>query len=73
MRNEENTDEDSGDEDMVDTNNLPGSQLRSEVEVFSNGGELESSQAEYLSSDNFESEDDLPLSLLIKRSKIADS
>ncbi|KAK9688210.1 Transposase IS4 [Popillia japonica] len=68
--NEENTDEDSGDEDMVDINNLPGSQLRSEVEVFSNGDELESSQAEYLSSDNFDSEDDLPLSLLIKRSKI---
>ncbi|KAK9728686.1 hypothetical protein QE152_g17120 [Popillia japonica] len=32
--NEENTDEDSGDEDVVEINNLPGSQLRSEVEVF---------------------------------------
>ncbi|KAK9708259.1 Transposase IS4 [Popillia japonica] len=55
---------------MLDINNLPGSPLRSEVEVFNNGDELESSQAEYLSSDNFDNEDDLPLSLLIKRSKI---
>ncbi|KAK9754664.1 hypothetical protein QE152_g1114 [Popillia japonica] len=68
--NEENTDEDSGDEDMMDINNLPGSQLRSGVEVFNNGNGLESSQAEYLSSDNFDSEDDLPLSLFIRRSKI---
>ncbi|KAK9752400.1 hypothetical protein QE152_g4220 [Popillia japonica] len=63
--NEANTDEDSGDEDLVDINNLLGSQLRSEVEVLNNGDELESSQAEYLSLDNFDSEDDLPLSLFI--------
>ncbi|KAK9711868.1 hypothetical protein QE152_g25206 [Popillia japonica] len=68
--NEETTDEDCGDEVMVDINNLPGSQLRSEVEVFNNGDELESSQAEYLSSHNFDSEDDLPLSLFIKRFEV---
>ncbi|CAH1956597.1 unnamed protein product [Acanthoscelides obtectus] len=37
--NEYNTDEDSGDENEVDINNLPGSQLMTEVEVvFENKG-----------------------------------
>ncbi|CAH1980438.1 unnamed protein product [Acanthoscelides obtectus] len=37
--NEYNTDEDSGDENEVDINNLPGSQLMTEVEiVFENEG-----------------------------------
>ncbi|KAK9688123.1 hypothetical protein QE152_g35772 [Popillia japonica] len=66
---DENTNENFGNGNMVDINNLPGNQLRSEVEVFNNGDELESSQAE-LSSDNFDSEDVMSLSLFIKRLQI---
>lgn len=55
--NEENTDEDSGDEDTVDVNNLPGGQLRGQVEVLvpadpETGVQMEES----------DSDEDLPLS-----------
>lgn len=49
------TDEDSGEEDNVDLNNLPGGQLRAQVEVELNGDQ-------HNEEDDWESEDDLPLS-----------
>ncbi|CAH1987929.1 unnamed protein product [Acanthoscelides obtectus] len=66
---EYNTDEDSGDENEVDINNLPGSQLMTEVEVvFENKG---SNQTTVKS--DFDSDDDLPLSTFLtqKRPKLS--
>lgn len=48
------TDEDSGDEDVMNINNLPGNQLLSEAEIVISEND----------SDNEEDEDDLPLSSL---------
>ncbi|CAH1964623.1 unnamed protein product [Acanthoscelides obtectus] len=60
--NEYNTDEDSGDENEVDINNLPGSQLMTEVEVvFENKGSNQTT----VESD-FDSDDDLCLPFLRK-------
>ncbi|XP_036327532.1 uncharacterized protein LOC118740145 [Rhagoletis pomonella] len=53
--NAEITDEDSGDEEIVTLNNLPGSQLRASAEI------------EYMSSDS--DDDDVPLCSLAKRSR----
>ncbi|CAH1972135.1 unnamed protein product [Acanthoscelides obtectus] len=67
--NEYNTDEDSGDENEVDINNLPGSQLMTEVEVvFENKGSNQTT----VESD-FDSDDDLPLSTFLtkKRPKLS--
>ncbi|CAH1972734.1 unnamed protein product [Acanthoscelides obtectus] len=67
--NEYNTDEDSGDENEVDINNLPGSQLMAEVEVvFENKGSNQTT----VESD-FDSDDDLPLSTFLtkKRPKLS--
>lgn len=50
------TDEDSGDEDMMTVNNLPGSQLRSEAEL------MNSSQENV--DDGYDEDDYIPLSLL---------
>ncbi|KAK9744115.1 hypothetical protein QE152_g8089 [Popillia japonica] len=47
------TDEDSGDENFVSIDNLPGSQLRAEAEVM-----------EHLDEELWEEEDNIPLSLL---------
>ncbi|CAH1980196.1 unnamed protein product [Acanthoscelides obtectus] len=61
--NEYNTDEDSGDENEVDINNLPGSQLMTEVEVvFENMGSNQTT----VESD-FDSDDDLPLSTFLTK------
>lgn len=46
------TDEDSGDEDNVDINNLPASQMQSVVEVVASNNTID---------DNWDSEDELPL------------
>lgn len=60
----ENTDEDSGEEDNVEINNLPGRQLRATAEVKLPETLLDSQQ-----SDEFDSDDDLPLSHFVKRPK----
>lgn len=57
--NEEITDEDSGDEETVNMNNLPESQLRAEVQVSFEDG----TQTPELVTDSWDSEDDLPLSV----------
>ncbi|CAH1984377.1 unnamed protein product [Acanthoscelides obtectus] len=63
--NEYNTDEDSGDENEVDINNLPGSQLMIEVEVvFENKGSNQTT----VESD-FDSDDDLPLSTFLRKKR----
>ncbi|XP_030747121.1 piggyBac transposable element-derived protein 3-like [Sitophilus oryzae] len=49
------TDEDSGDEDVVDVNNLPAAQLRAEAELFAHNSDNE-----------WEDEDKIPLSELRK-------
>lgn len=54
------TDEDSGDENVVDINNLPGSQLRAEVEA-----EIEVPSS--VSESDWESDDDKPLSTFVER------
>nr|CAI5860738.1 unnamed protein product [Callosobruchus analis] len=56
--NNENTDEDSGDEDDVILDNLPGSQLLAEAEVLHDSTAADTE----VSADGFDSEDDLPLS-----------
>lgn len=62
--NEEITDEDSGDEETVNMNNLPGSQLRAEVQVsFEERTQTPEPQTPELESDLWDSEDDLPLSV----------
>lgn len=58
--NEEITDEDSGDEETVNMNNLPGSQLRAEVQVSFE----DCTQTPELETDSWDSEDDLPLSVI---------
>lgn len=50
------TDEDSGEEDVVQLDNLPGSQLRAPAEIKLNTG----------STDDFSSDDDLPLSTFVQ-------
>lgn len=52
------TDEDSGDEDLIDINNLPASQMQSQVEVNTR-----------ITDEDWSSEDELPLSELQRRSK----
>ncbi|KAI4460763.1 hypothetical protein MML48_5g00016168 [Holotrichia oblita] len=69
------TDEDSGDDDFVDINNVPGSQLRApEKNVTRSNNEHFNVNVEGLEldqhSDLVEDEDDLPLSVLAKRLKI---
>lgn len=59
--NNENTDEDSGEEEIVGMNNLPGSQLRAEVEIINDSQTVDN---EINSSD---SEDDLPLLHFVKK------
>ncbi|KAJ8946609.1 hypothetical protein NQ318_007210 [Aromia moschata] len=55
--NEEHTDEDSGEDDLVDMNNLPGSQLRGHVEIMDSNKTNENSDSET------DSDEDVPLSL----------
>ncbi|XP_050293841.1 piggyBac transposable element-derived protein 3-like [Anthonomus grandis grandis] len=63
--NEYNTDEDFGDENEVDINNLPGSQLMTEVKViFENKGSNQTT----VESD-FDSDDDLPLSIFLRKKR----
>lgn len=64
--NNENTDEDSGEEDNVELNNLPGSQLRAEVEIRAR----RSIQTRDVEDASWDSDDDLPLATFVKRSKI---
>ncbi|XP_050308063.1 piggyBac transposable element-derived protein 3-like [Anthonomus grandis grandis] len=69
--NEYNTDEDSSEENEVDINNLPGSQLMAQVEViFENKGSNQTT----VESD-FDSDDNLPLSTFLtkKRPKLSTS
>lgn len=54
--NEEVTDEDSGDENVVDINNLPGLQLRAPAEINLN---------QRVDDSDFSSDDDLPIAKLI--------
>nr|CAI5868144.1 unnamed protein product [Callosobruchus analis] len=68
--NNENTDEDSGDEDDVILDNLPGSQLLAEAEVLHDSTAADTE----VSADGFDSEDDLPLSTFgtrVVESKVA--
>nr|CAI5855932.1 unnamed protein product [Callosobruchus analis] len=68
--NNENTDEDSGDEDDVILDNLPGSQLLAEAEVLHDTTAADTE----VSADGFDSEDDLPLSTFgtrVVESKVA--
>ncbi|KAI4469575.1 helix-turn-helix psq domain [Holotrichia oblita] len=58
--NDYNTDEDSGEEDNVVLNNLPGSQLRGNVEVFINEDEEKGVDVE----EDWESEDESDVDLL---------
>lgn len=60
---DELTDEDSGDEDYLQIDNLPASQLRAPAEVV-----FEGRNAEHTSSDD--SDDDLPLSELAKKQNL---
>ncbi|KAK9732100.1 hypothetical protein QE152_g13121 [Popillia japonica] len=53
--NNENTDEDSDDDEHISINNLPADQLRAEAEVLVH------------ENNESDSEDDIPLSILIKR------
>nr|CAH7764628.1 unnamed protein product [Callosobruchus chinensis] len=55
------TDEDSGEEDNVVINNLPGLQLRTLTEVVLQNTENAS---------DFDSEDELPLSRFLRRQKV---
>lgn len=69
--NDYNTDEDSGDENVVDINNVPGSQLMAEAEaIFDHLDEdtLISDMQEPVD-EEYNSEDDLPLSHFQKRLK----
>lgn len=59
------TDEDSGEEDNVAIENLPGAQLRAEAEY-----QITPVVDDEEDNDGFDSEDDLPLSGLIKRKRI---
>ncbi|KAJ8928847.1 hypothetical protein NQ314_018532 [Rhamnusium bicolor] len=61
--NDYNTDEDSGDETEVMLSNLPGSQLRGNVEVF-----MDQDQEDNLE-ENWDSEDEMPLSSFKKLKK----
>nr|CAI5828917.1 unnamed protein product [Callosobruchus analis] len=68
--NNENTDEDSGDEDDVILDNLPGSQLLAEAEVLHDSTAADTE----VSADGFDSEGDLPLSTFgtkVAESKVA--
>nr|CAI5859413.1 unnamed protein product [Callosobruchus analis] len=68
--NNENTNEDSGDEDDVILDNLPGSQLLAEAEVLHDSTAADTE----VSADGFDSEDDLPLSTFgtrVVESKVA--
>lgn len=58
--NEDHTDEDSGDEEFVDLNNLPGSQLRAPVEIIGPNN----------SNSETDSDDDVPLSIFCGKSKL---
>lgn len=74
------TDEDSGDEDGVNINNLPGSQLRAEAEIFHDVSEVTNRKnilkripVPYNDLDDTDSEDNIPLIELrgrIKKRKI---
>lgn len=69
--NEYNTDEDSGDENDVVLNNLPGSQLRGIVEVSMGKNQEDRKESEDViddvTVDNWNSDDDLPLSTFVQR------
>lgn len=69
------TDEDSGDENIVDINNLPGSQLRAEAEFFktSTNNKNQVQTLTIMECTNSDSEDDLPLSEIRTRIKKTES
>lgn len=69
------TDEDSGEEDNVTMNNLPGSQLRAEVEVTFNSKSYNfvPDTPEVPVMDDFDPEDELPLSHSVKKAKLCKS
>lgn len=66
---DDNTDEDSGEEDSVNINNLPGNQLTAEAEVIeSEAAENSDSTASQNEPDeSTDSEDNIPLSRLVKK------
>lgn len=67
--NDENTDEDSGEEDFLTLNNLPGSHLRAEAEVFYDNG-TPTDNGECSKEDiQWESEDDLPISTFLSKKR----
>ncbi|KAK9727759.1 hypothetical protein QE152_g19050 [Popillia japonica] len=61
--NEDHTDGDSGDEELVDMNNLPGSQLRAPVEI------IDSNETNENSDSDTDPDEDVPLSVLYGKSK----
>ncbi|KAK9736996.1 hypothetical protein QE152_g11088 [Popillia japonica] len=61
--NEDHTDEDSGDEELVDLNDLPGSQLQAPVEI------IDSSETNENSDSDTDPDADVPLSVLCRKSK----
>jgi len=67
--NDENTDEDSGDENLVTINNLPGNQLRAEAEAQILDKGLIENQEIIPESFAFDSDDDLPLSVIANQLK----
>ncbi|KAK9688454.1 hypothetical protein QE152_g35313 [Popillia japonica] len=56
--NEDHTDEDSGDEELVDLNNLPGSQLRAPAEI------IDSNETNENYDSDTDLDEDVPLSVL---------
>lgn len=70
--NQDLTDEDSGEEDDIQINNLPGSQLRAEAEVLESVHELNDlPSVSHITAESeiWDSEDDLPLSVYISKKR----